>query len=774
MQHALDEVNRLGLAFIADAPRYVFESPFSALCRRAHTDTGAIAFAGIELVRLRIAASTDSASELHKRWRLFANAFAALPSAREIAHVISTCRRSDQRQTVRLGWLAVGRGDSMSAAIQRAEGCLHDLWALLGLYADTGTMEVVTSCDSLFDLVRPFFSPHVKRLVPRFSDRSIRSVESGQEKAVEKEVGWKESDDWLPIIEALAGAPNMALVVRAASSHRDQHKKATEAQPTLILAGALTSWTSIAGYVVGAVAAAFSSSLSTMSPVSSEWLASPLDPDDPDATISANAAAGLLRSVEPPSRQTLAVDIERARLVPALSISPSGTLIGHNRYGHRCTEVRIPERDRFEHLYVVGQTGTGKSTFMLNMVTRDIMAGHGVTVLDPHRGLLDDIMRRLPPERIDDVLLIDPSHPQRSVGMNVLSIPGQAAATYIRMRDMLIDDLFDTINALYNLQLVGGPMFEQYFRGALKTLLGTRPYPPNLVPTLVLFEKIFASKSLRAALVELGKEDSTISSFWTMAEKVTSYDSKIESMAPYITSKLNRFYQDREIRRILAQQRCIDFSRVVRERQILLFDMAKGRIGGMGTSLLARQIILRTWQAALVRGSNTGAPHFIYADEFHNFATERFAEMLSEARKFRLGLVLAHQYTSQLQHQGNQGSVLDAILGNVGTIVAFRVGIHDANMLGDIFAPTVGARDIAGQPNYRAYVRGTQALGGTPFSLTTMPPSPVIDGSDPTVISDRSYSRHGRDHAEVDAEIRTLTRIFTATLLRNLIENSAS
>jgi hypothetical protein len=225
----------------------------------------------------------------------------------------------------------------------------------------------------------------------------------------------------------------------------------------------------------------------------------------------------------------------------------------------------------------------------------------------------------------------------------------------------------------------------------------------------------------------------------------------LSNVVPYVSSKLNRFYASAQARRILCQERSLDFGTLLRDRRILLVELPKGRIGAETSALIARQIVAGLTTAALRFGAVAGPSHFVYADEFHTFATERFALLMSEARKFRLGLVVAHQYTSQLKRRGDQ-TVLDAVLGNVGTVIAFRVGVQDAGLLGGVMAPRVKPEDIAGLPNFSACMRSVGELGNVPFVLKTLP-SGVPTGLNVDEIRERSRERYGLPREEVDAAI---------------------
>jgi hypothetical protein len=487
-------------------------------------------------------------------------------------------------------------------------------------------------------------------------------------------------------------------------------------------------------------------------------LGAPLPPD-PELLASPREAPALLRTADPPGDERSPLPCARARSLPVRSVPAKGTLLGDAEQFGAWREVRLSETARFQHAYLVGQTGTGKSTLMLNMILDDLRAGHGLTVLDPHGTLIADVLARLPRERADDVLLLDLADIDHAVGLNPLDLRADDAAAYVALRDRVIDELLDTFDALYDLKQTGGPQFEQHFRTFVSLVMGGSR-PPDYVPTLPMIEQVMTRPRLIDSLLErLQQHDPTVS---TRVESMrqTTGDQSLANFVPYITSKMCRFYAHAQARRILCQPRGLDFARVLGERRVLLVELSKARLGSEAAALMARQITLRLTEAAMTRPTARAVPHFVYADEFHNFATERFAQLLAEARKFRLGLVLAHQYTTQLVKAGDR-RVLEAVLGNVGTFIAFRVGAQDAALLEDVMAPRADAADISGLPNHWACVRSVGGLGNVPFTLRTRPADPGLTGCSAQV-RERSREREGLPRQDVDRAIAENLAAFQA------------
>jgi hypothetical protein len=471
-------------------------------------------------------------------------------------------------------------------------------------------------------------------------------------------------------------------------------------------------------------------------------------------------ATALIRTPEPPRDENFSMSCSRARPLLMHPAQTHGTIVGRvTMHGNDC-EVRLCEETRLRHVYVVGQTGTGKSTLLLNMITQDIEAGHGITVLDPHGTLINDILSRLPASRKNDVILVDPSRNDRFIPFNPLMINIDDPLKYQLIRDRIIEEFLDVIDNLYDLLATGGPMFEMNFRCFMVLLMGPQR-PKDYTPLLTMFEDILGRDTIAKTLATRhGSNDPMAPTTLSIILK-TGGEGSLRNVAPYITSKINRFIGNSITRHMLCQNECLDFAKILSERKIFLAHLSPARIGRDAAALLARQMILRLNIAAIERGAVADSPiHFIYADEFHAFATERFAAMLSEARKFRLGLVLAHQYTSQLV-KGRSSALLDAVLGNVGTAISYRVGIKDAELLQDVMAPRVHATDLSGLPNFSAFIRSSGTLGNTPF-LMRMPPPAAPRNTSTKEIREASQCRYGHTIEEIDRQIEEETKKFRA------------
>lgn len=353
--------------------------------------------------------------------------------------------------------------------------------------------------------------------------------------------------------------------------------------------------------------------------------------------------------------------INRARTARMIGTSGLDALLVRNVHRGARSAVRLDEGVRFRHTYIIGQTGTGKSTLLLNMILHDIERGRGVGVLDPHGTLIEGVLQHFPVERAEDLVIVDVTDVERPVAFNPLCITETDDLAWRLARDLVIDDLLSYFHLNYNRDMMG-PYFETHFRGMMSLLLGVEPQTPERIPNLLLFRSLYTNKGLRQRLVErLRGRDVMIEDF---IKEVTSAqgEGSLQNTATYITSKFNRFVSDLTLRNITCQSRTLDFGEIVNEGKVLLFYLGKGRFGDQAAGLLASQIVSRVRQVVMKRGAAAGAcPFYLYADEFQLFADERFADLLAEARKFKLSLTLAHQYVQQLPPQ-----VLQGVLGNVG------------------------------------------------------------------------------------------------------------
>ena len=472
------------------------------------------------------------------------------------------------------------------------------------------------------------------------------------------------------------------------------------------------------------------------------------------APFSIGEAACAFRFPSPPNRDIPGLPVQRFRanlaiLPPDLDESPDSIKLFLNEFQGMSQPVHIDPDDRMRHTYIMGQTGTGKSSLLESMIAQDIRAGRGLAVIDPHGDMIENILKRIPKERAEDVIIFDLLDRERPLGFNILQW------NTIPERDLIIDSLYQHMDHMYDMKQTGGPVFESYFRGTLKLLMGDAPRS-GYVPTLLEFKRCFTDRKFRHWLKE-GINDQTVLEYLQEAEAAGG-DAQLANVAPYISSKFSRFINDVSLQRIIGQEETsFDFDEIMSKGKIFLVKLAKGRFGPEVSALLASMLVSRFQAAAMKRGElpmEERRDFLLYADEAHNIPSQNVSEMLSEARKYRLGLVLATQYCSQLGSLSGKDDLLAAVFGNVGSLITFRTGSHDAELLEKGFAPYFKSLDIMSLPNFYGYAKmnlNNQAM--TPFSFRTELDDTPENEELGRRIRTLSRLKYGQDCNIVDAEI---------------------
>lgn len=422
----------------------------------------------------------------------------------------------------------------------------------------------------------------------------------------------------------------------------------------------------------------------------------------------------------------------------------SGTLLGVNDHRGTRKEIYVTETDRMRHFYIIGQTGTGKSHFMKNLIIQDILAGAGVCMIDPHGTDIKDVVAAVPPERHKDIIYFDPSNLDDVIGLNMLEYD----PTRPEQKTFVVNELFSIFQRLYGANPESmGPMFEQYFRNATLLVMDD----PDSGNTLMDISRVMADAAYRRMKLEKATNP-VVTEFWRKIATKAGGEASLENIVPYIVSKFDVFTANDYMRPIIGQQHsAFNFRQIMDERKILLVNLSKGRLGEINANLIGMIIVGKILMAALSRVDTPQdqlSPFFLHIDEFQNVSTDSISSILSEARKYQLGLVVAHQYIEQLDEK-----IKNSVFGNVGSIAAFRVGSDDAQFLESQFAPVFAAKDIMNIPNRNAYLR--ILADGTPqkpFNITTLP-LPESTKSDPMPLIEASLKAYGRPRAEVEAEI---------------------
>ena len=433
----------------------------------------------------------------------------------------------------------------------------------------------------------------------------------------------------------------------------------------------------------------------------------------------------------------------KAGIAPApIEMGQEGIILGINSYRGKDTEIHMAREDRMRHFYVIGQTGTGKTNIMLNMITQDIRNGDGCCYIDPHGTDIQTILSRIPKERIDDVIYFDPAYTSRPMGLNMLEYDTK----YPEQKTFVVNEMMGIFNKLFDMKIGGGAMFEQYFRNSAFLVMED----PESGSTLLEITRVLADKEFRDLKLSRCKNP-IIKQFWVSAEQTTG-DQSLANFVPYISSKFDNFISNDIMRPVVLQQNSVfNFRKIMDEKKILLVNLSKGRLGDINANLIGLVLVGKIQMAALSRVDMFGKPmndFYLYIDEFQNVTTDSIASILSEARKYRLSLNIAHQYITQLEE-----NIKNAVFGNVGSMAVFRVGTEDATFLEPKFKEKFTAHDITKLDNYNAYVSMlVKGQPTKPFNLTTLPPekgNPEIVDS----LKELSYVKYGRDRAEVEAEI---------------------
>jgi hypothetical protein len=433
----------------------------------------------------------------------------------------------------------------------------------------------------------------------------------------------------------------------------------------------------------------------------------------------------------------------KAGIAPApIEMGQEGIVLGVNSYRGRDTEIHLAREDRMRHFYVIGQTGTGKTNIMLNMITQDIRNGDGCCYIDPHGTDIQTILSRIPKERIDDVIYFDPAYTARPMGLNMLEYDPK----YPEQKTFVVNEMMGIFNKLFDMKVGGGAMFEQYFRNSAFLVMED----PESGSTLLEITRVLADKEFRDLKLSRCKNP-IIKQFWISAEQTTG-DQSLANFVPYISSKFDNFISNDIMRPVVLQQNSVfNFRKIMDEKKILLVNLSKGRLGDINANLIGLVLVGKIQMAALSRVDMFGKPmndFYLYIDEFQNVTTDSITSILSEARKYRLSLNIAHQYITQLEE-----NIKNAVFGNVGSMAVFRVGTEDATFLEPKFKPQFTANDITKLDNYNAYM--SMLVNGQPtkpFNIKTLAPevgNPEIVDS----LKELSYVKFGRDRAEVEAEI---------------------
>lgn len=440
-----------------------------------------------------------------------------------------------------------------------------------------------------------------------------------------------------------------------------------------------------------------------------------------------------------------------AKRAPApQQIPKTGLYLGKSVFRGTEQPIYIGDSDRMRHIYIVGATGTGKSQLMIKMMYQDLRAGRGFCFIDPH-DTFESVMQLIPPERVEDVIYFSPADLDRPMGLNLIEAHTEDQKHFISTAIInLMYKLFDP----YKTGIVG-PRFEHAIRNAMLTVMSE--------PGATFVEIVRCLTDPRYVQELLPKvQDPMVRRYWTDQIAQTSDFHKSEVL-DYIVSKFGRFVTNKMMRNIIGQsQSAFDFRRVMDEGKILIINLAKGQIGEENSNFLGLVLVPKILMAAMSRSDvpeQQRKDFYLYVDEFQNFATPDFAQILSEARKFHLGLCVANQFIGQMEED-----VKNAVFGNCGTKISFRVGVTDAQYLAHEFTPTFSESDLLNIEAYNAYVKTIVSNEPVPaFSMNMKEDMPSIWKEQNPELSEKikelSRLKYGKDRAVVEAEIGRRARL---------------
>lgn len=419
-----------------------------------------------------------------------------------------------------------------------------------------------------------------------------------------------------------------------------------------------------------------------------------------------------------------------------------GFLLGYNVYRGVKKEIRLGTNDRRRHLYMIGQTGTGKSKFLENLALQDMLDGRGFAFIDPHGDSAEALLGMVPKERVEDVIYFSPGEMANPVGLNLFEFdtPDQ--------RDFLVQEAIAMLYRLYDPGHTGiiGPRYEHWFRNAALTIMSD-PNGSSFIDIPQVFnDDAFAKEKLKYVT------DQTVLDFWNKEMAQTSDYHKSEVLGWFV-SKFGAFLSNEMMRNIIGQTKSgFNLRKIMDEQKILLVNLSKGKTGELNSQLLGMIFVMKFQAAAMGRADtpeNERKDFALYVDEFQNFATDSFESILSEARKYRLNLLLANQFVSQLTDK-----IREAIIGNVGTIVSGRIGTTDAELMAKKFLPVFDAEDLTKLPNYEGVaVAQINGVPSSPFSMAFLPPLGHANQQLADALKKLSAAKYGKTRAEAEKEI---------------------
>jgi len=417
------------------------------------------------------------------------------------------------------------------------------------------------------------------------------------------------------------------------------------------------------------------------------------------------------------------------------------TFLGETNFRNIRKKFGIKLDDRRKHIYVIGKTGMGKTTLLANMAAQDIHDGFGLAFIDPHGEQAEELLDYVPKERIKDVVYFNPADILYPIGYNIMEVKDPD------VRHLIASGLMGVFKKTW--PDVWSARMEYILNNAILALL---EYPGS---TLLGINRMLSDVDYRKKVVDK-VTDPVIKAFWTQEFARYTQRYEVEATAA-IQNKVGQFISNPLIRNILGQVKSsIDIREIMDQGKILIVNLSKGRMGEANSMLLGALVITKLYLAAMSRveiSEKERKDFFLYVDEFQNFATESFANILSEARKYRLCLVMAHQYIAQMEEM-----VRDAVFGNAGTIISFRIGAEDSEYLEKEFAPVFGVGDFVNLPKFNIYIKlMIDGVAGRPFSAETLVPIPKEERSFKEQIIENTRKNYAVSRQNIEQEISAWT-----------------
>ncbi len=424
-------------------------------------------------------------------------------------------------------------------------------------------------------------------------------------------------------------------------------------------------------------------------------------------------------------------------------VMEEGFLLGYNEFRGVKKPIRLSTNDRRRHTYIIGQTGTGKSVLLENLAFQDMMDGRGFAFVDPHGDSVEQLLGKVPKERVEDVIYFNPGDMTNPIGLNMFEFdhPDQ--------KDFLVQEAINMLYGLYDPGHTGivGPRLEHIFRNCALLLMSDPAGGTFIdIPKLLIDEEFMKSKLKYVT-------DQTVMDFWTKEFPASQKSNESGEVVSWVVSKFGPFISNDAMRNIIGQTKSgFNLRDIMDNKKILLVNLSKGKMGDLNSKLLGIIFVMKFQAAAMGRADileDQRQDFSLYVDEFQNFATESFESILSEARKYRLNLILGNQFMTQLTDK-----IREAIIGNVGTVISGRIGITDAEILVKKFSPTFDAEDLTKMPNYQSVTSVMiNNVPSAPFSMSFLPPMGQSNSQLNDALKRLSAAKYGKPRAQVEKDI---------------------